>query len=38
MFDNVQTSSARTDILFLGLAPLIALSLERYCREDHEHG
>ena len=38
MFDNVQTLSVGMDMLFIGLAPLIALGLERYCREGDEHG
>jgi hypothetical protein len=25
-------------MLIVGLAPLIALPLERYCQEGHEHG
>jgi hypothetical protein len=38
MFDNVQTLSLGMDMLIIGLAPLIALGLERYCQEGHEHG
>src|ERR1700677_3845691 len=38
MFDNVQTSRVGMDMLIVGLAPLIALGLERYCQEGHEHG
>ena len=38
MFDNVQTLSVGMDMLIIGLAPLIALGLERYCQEGHEHG
>ena len=38
MFDNVQTLSFGMDMLIISLAPLIALGLERYCREGHEHG
>ena len=35
MFDNVQTLSVG---MLINLAPLIALGLERYCQEGHEHG
>jgi hypothetical protein len=38
LFDNVQTFSVDSDMLILGPAPLIALALERYCQEGHEHG
>jgi hypothetical protein len=38
MFDNVQTLSVAMGMLIIGLAPLIALGLERYCQEGHEHG
>ena len=38
MFDSVQTLSVDVGILIIGLAPLIALGLERYCQEGHEHG
>jgi len=38
MFDNVQTLSIGMGMLIIGLAPLIALGLERYCQEGHEHG
>jgi hypothetical protein len=38
MFDNVQTFSVGMDMLIIDLAPLIALGLERYCQEGHEHG
>jgi hypothetical protein len=38
MFDNVQTLSVGMDMLIIGLARLIALGLERYCQEGHEHG
>jgi hypothetical protein len=40
MFDNVQTLSVGMGMLIIviGLAPLIALGLERYCQEGHEHG
>jgi hypothetical protein len=38
LFDNVQTLGVSMDMLIIGLAPLIALALERYCREGHEHG
>jgi hypothetical protein len=38
MFDNVQTLSVGMDMLIIALAQLIALGLERYCQEGHEHG
>jgi hypothetical protein len=38
MFENAQTLSVGKDMLIIGLAPLIALGLERYCQEGHEHG
>jgi hypothetical protein len=38
LFDNVQTLSIGMVMLIIGLAPLIALALERYCQEGHEHG
>jgi hypothetical protein len=38
MFDNVPTLSVGMDMLIIGLAPLIALGLERNCQEGHEHG
>jgi hypothetical protein len=38
MFDNVQTLSVGMGMLIIDLAPLIALGLERYCQEGHEHG
>ena len=38
MFDNVQTSNVGMGMLIIGLTPLIALSLERYCQEGYEHG
>jgi hypothetical protein len=37
MFDDVQTLSDGMGIIVTGLAPLIALRLERYCQEGHEH-
>jgi hypothetical protein len=38
MFGNVQTLSIGMGMLIIGLAPLIALGLERYYQEGHEHG
>jgi len=38
MFDNVQTLSVGMDMLIIRLAPLIALGLESYFQEGHEHG
>ena len=38
MFDNVQTLGFGIDMLIIGLASLIALGLECFCQEGHEHG
>jgi hypothetical protein len=38
MFENVQTASVDMDMLIIGPAALIALGLECYCHEGHEHG